>query len=242
MNCMKRVIFTLALCLFSSFLFASAFNSNLSSQDEEVLKNGEVLIKKINYSKNMSLKKGISDISDTLIEEIKSLSPKYLAEVIQIRPYKGNENLAEQLNEILNDVSEYAGIPYYSEHSERWYNLYDSATIVSEKTDGNKKYMNANLEMLPFGTVEELIEIEADSSNVLYIATNQNKLRYKDQFDCVWPKKMKMCILLIHEGDNWILYGIGGVNAPRIPFFTERIDTSFMNRITTFCNFIFSKI
>ena len=52
---------------------------------------------------------------------------------------------------------------------------------------------------------------------------------------------MKICILLIRDGDNWILYGIGGVNAPRVPFFTERIQTSFINRINTFCSFIFKK-
>jgi len=73
------------------------------------------------------------------------------------------------------------------------------------------------------------------------IATNTNKLRYLDKFDCIWPEKMKICILLFRDGDNWVLYGIGGVNAPRIPFFTERIQTSLINRINTFCSYIFKK-
>ena len=95
--------------------------------------------------------------------------------------------------------------------------------------------------MKPFDYVNERIEISNDNEAILYIATNTNKLRYLDKFDCIWPEKMKICILLFRDGDNWVLYGIGGVNAPRIPFFTERIQTSLINRINTFCSYIFKK-
>ena len=83
---------------------------------------------------------------------------------------------------------------------------------------------------------------ESDENTVFYIAENDNKLRYDDAIDCVWPQKMKISILLFQYEDNWVLYGIGGVNAPRIPFFTQRIQTSFINRIKTFCSFIFQKL
>ncbi len=96
--------------------------------------------------------------------------------------------------------------------------------------------------MTPFGTIHETIVLKKSNESVYYSAVNNNKLRYFDEFDCVWPKKLKICIVLINDGENWILYGTGGVNAPRIPFFTERIETSFINRIKTFCNFIFTKI
>ena len=95
--------------------------------------------------------------------------------------------------------------------------------------------------MEPFDLVNEDIALYRTKDSILYTAVNTNKLRYLDKFDCVWPRKMKICILLIRDGDNWILYGIGGVNAPRVPFFTERIQTSFINRINTFCSFIFKK-
>ena len=95
--------------------------------------------------------------------------------------------------------------------------------------------------MEPFGIIHETIQLKRTPDSVFYSSVNLNKLRYKDEFDCVWPKKLKICIILIRDGDNWILYGAGGVNAPRIPFFTERIETSFINRIKTFCNFIFTK-
>ena len=141
----------------------------------------------------------------------------------------------------MNNVQEYAGIPYYSVRAEEWYNLYDSAEIVSttEKADG--KIINADFMMEPFDLVHEILELTRGNDSILYTSVNTNKLRYLDKFDCIGPRKMKLCILLLRDGENWVLYGIGGVNAPRIPFFTERIQTSFINRINTFCSFIFQK-
>jgi len=238
----KKITLILLVQLFTLFLNAQIFNDNLSEADFTALKSGQILIKNINYHRNMCLAQGCGEVSDELIKDIKKLSPKYLAEVIQIRPYEGNEKLPEKLEEILNNVSDYAGIPYYSERHDTYWDLYDSAEILSVVENGNRKTIRADLEMSPFGTVQENIEIRKDPGSILYIATNLNKLNYLGKFDCVWPQKMKICIFLVRDGENWILYGIGGVNAPRIPFFTERIETSFINRIKTFCNFIFSKI
>lgn len=242
---MKKFYKSFIFIIFFSSCFllnAQVFNKNLSESEKEELRTGSVLIKNINYQKNMCLNSGINKTSDALIDEIKNLSPKYLAEVIQIRPYEGNEDLPQRLQEILYNVSDYAGIPYFSEKRQKYFNLYDSAEIIEEKENENGMNITAELQMQPFGTVKELIEIRKSNDSIVYIATNQNKLNYQGKFDCVWPQKMKICIYLLRDGDTWILYGIGGVNAPRIPFFTERIETSFINRIKTFCNFIFNKI
>ncbi len=239
---MKKIICSV-FCLIFSFVLLSAdpFNNKLSAQDRETIASGEIIIKNINYEKNICLKKAVNPLGDKLLSEINDLNPKYLAEVIQIKPYEGNEDLPQRLESLLNNVPEYAGIPYYSVRAEQWYNLYDSAEIVetTERDDGIS--LKANLMMEPFDIVKEDIELYRSEDAILYTAVNTNKLRYLDKFDCVWPKKMKICILLFREGDNWILYGIGGVNAPRVPFFTERIQTSFINRINTFCSFIFKK-
>ncbi|MBQ8680497.1 MAG: hypothetical protein IJ688_09995 [Treponema sp.] len=238
---MKRLIFAFTLLFLTFSVYAQVFNEKLSEEDFSKLKNGELLVKNINFQKNMSLNKEKILLGENLFSEITKLSPKYLAEVIQFKPYQGNEDLPARLEETLNNVSDYAGIPYYSEHSGKWYDLYKSAEIVSSKTDGEKKTIIADLIMEPFDYVNERIEITSQSEAVLYIATNTNKLRYLDKFDCIWPEKMKICILLFRDGDNWVLYGLGGANVPRIPFFTERIQTSLINRINTFCTYIFKK-
>ena len=53
---------------------------------------------------------------------------------------------------------------------------------------------------------------------------------------------MVSCITVFRDGDNWILYGIGGVDALKLWFIEDRVETSFINRIKTFCNFIFTKL
>ncbi len=243
----KKSLFPLVLfCLVSNGLFAGVFNEKLTLDEKKKLDTGEVLIKNIGYQKNMCLNKDYNSDCQALTDEIKALNPKYLAEIIQIKPYKGNENLPETLTQLLYNVSDYKNIPYFSERGQTYYNLYDSAEIQKEKiissnASGTAKELEVLFVMEPFGNVHEIINLTQTNNSVYYSSINTNKLRYLDQFDCIWPKKLKICILLFRDGDNWVLYGIGGVNAPRIPFFTERIETSFINRIKTFCSFIFSK-
>ena len=238
---MKKLLLFLSLLFIFSFIYADPFNEKLTAEERQTIASGEILIKNINFDKYMCLTEEATPLAPELISVIKDLNPKYLAEVIQIKPYKGNEDLPERLEKLLDNVPEYAGIPYFSERKQKWYNLYDSAEIIEKKEIGSKKFIKADLIMEPFDLVNEEIEISKDLDSILYMAVNTNKLRYLDKFDCVWPYKMKISILLFRDGDNWVLYGIGGVNAPRIPFFTERIQTSFINRIKTFCSFIFKK-
>lgn len=242
MTMKKRLLLIfLEVCLISLSCFSNPFNEKLSEDEKNQLEAGEIVIKNINFEKNICLNKNFSPVADSLLSEIHKLNPKYLAEVIQYKRYKGNEDLPQRLETLLNNVSDYAGIPYYSVRAQAWYNLYDSATITEKYTSDDKTVIKADMQMEPFGTVNEHIEMTKSEETILYIAKNTNKLRYLDKFDCIWPERMRICILLFRDGDNWVLYGIGGVNAPRIPFFTERIQTSFINRIRTFCTFIFKK-
>ena len=239
-NFNNYILFFIFIFLGSS-LFALPFNSKISEQELSDLENGKVLIRNIDYSKHMCLDSD-NELAAELKRSIKSLSPKYLAEVIKIKPYKGNENLPEVLEQLLLNVPDYAGIPYWSERNQRYYDLYSSAEITKIETIDNRTVILSDLKMDPFGKVNESIEIIKSDDGILYFSENLNTLNYKGKFDCVGPKKMNMCILLFRYEDNWILYGIGGVNAPRVPFLTARIETSFINRIKTFCNFVFTKI
>ncbi|MCQ2591521.1 MAG: hypothetical protein MJ188_01950 [Treponema sp.] len=237
----KNIIFFLAIVMVGN-LYGNSFNKNLSEEEIKQLESSELLIRNINFSKNICLNEGICAESDELIKEFNKLSPKYLAEVIEYKPYKGNEDLPKKLETLLNNVSDYAGIPYWSVQKQKFYDLYKSAKIINTTHQNNKTILDTEFVMEPFDVVEEEIVVTVSNDTVLYVATNQNKLRYLDKFDCIWPQKMKIGILLFRDGDNWVLYGIGGVNAPRIPMFTERIQTSFINRINTFCSYMFKQI
>lgn len=238
---MKKITIFLLTAFFATNLFSLPFNSKLTEDDLTIINSGEVLIKNIKYRKNMSLNENINKLGIELYNKIESLNPKYLAEIIQIKPYEGNEDLPKKLEILLKDIPQYVGIPYYSVRAEEWYDLYSSAIITSEETIDNVTKISADIEMEPFGIIKEDIEIKKQEDCILYQAINKNKLSYYDKFDCVWPERLMICIYLHRDGDNWILYGVGGVNAPRIPFFTERIETSFINRIKTFCDYIFKQ-
>lgn len=237
---MKKILF-FAFMLSSAAVFSLPFNSKLNDEEKSVLENGEVLIRNIDYPKNMCLE-GQSEGIKKLYETINGTKPNYLAEVIQIKPYKGNENLPEKIRDALENIQEYAGIPYWSERHKRYWDLYSSAEVLSRKEVSDERTeIEAELFMEPFGTIYCPISIEQNDEYLLYIQTNSNNLKFEG-ITCVKAYNMKSTILLFRDGENWILYGAGGVKAPRVPFLTSRIETSFINRIKTFCNFIFTKL
>ena len=238
---MKKIQILLTLFIATSSLFANPFNDKLSQEEKARLEKGEILIRNIDYTKNMVLSEGISKKGDFLLNTVKDVKPKYLAEVIQVKPYKGNENYAEVLNQLLYRVEDFTNIPYISNGGDE-YLLYDSAEILSQKKDGEVTNLNVHMYMEPFGDVYQDMKIyKANDSELLYTSKNTNKLRYLDKFDCLWPEKMLITIYLFRDGDNWVFYAVGGVNAPHVPFFTDRIRRSFIRRITTFCDFIFKQ-
>ena len=179
---------------------------------------------------------------DKLYESIYQTKPNYLAEVIQIKPYEGNEDLPEKIRFALENIQDYAGIPYWSERNQTFYNLYDVAEVKDRKEITPEiTEISSYLYMLPFGDLYCPITIEQNDDFLFYTQTNSNNLKFEG-ITCVKQYCMKSAILLFRDGDNWILYGAGGVKAPRVPFLTNRIETSFINRTKTFCNFIFTKL
>lgn len=240
-----KKIFFLLIFSFSFFVSASEiFNSKMSDYEISELKNGEVLIRNIEFYKNMSLDASDNFFTEILRSKIKKLSPKYLVEVIKFIPYEGMENLPERLEYILNNVSDYVGIPYWSVESEKWYELFTYAEIKEKYEDGDKYVLKADLEMDPFDIICERIEVSRTEDSILYLALNENKLSYHKTLDCIWPQRMLIALYVFRDYDsgNWVMYGIGGVRAPRFPIFHKRISVSFENRIKTLCLYFIDKL
>ncbi|MBQ9494624.1 MAG: hypothetical protein IJR50_03175 [Treponema sp.] len=240
----KLLLFFTTLFFVCAYSIASLpFNNNLSENEIALLHEGKVLVRNIGSSSKMCLASN-NEGAKQFLKDMEALKPSYLAEVIQIRPYKGNEDLPEKLEDTLMDVAEYVGIPYYSEQHGRYFDLYSAAKIISDsmREDGVTRDVKAHLTMAPFGLIDTSIKIVTPGDYVYYITTNENTLYYSEKIKCVKPQKMKSGVLLFRDGDNWILYGAGGVNAIKVVFLEKRIETSFINRIKTFCNFIFEKL
>lgn len=228
-------------CILQSFIFAQElFNDKLSAEEQQKLANGEILIRNIGKSKNMCLNP-VNAGTQKVIDTIDDLDPAYLAEVIQIRPYSGNEDLIENLKPILLDIEGYVGIPYWSERNEAFYDLYSSANIVSKNIGENSGTMNVILVMSPFGSLDMDISLTNSKDELFYLMSNTKNVKYRG-LNIVKEENMQSIVYAFRYGDSIVLYGVGGVDALSIFFLRDRIETSFINRIKTFCQFIFEKL
>ena len=240
---MKKIAASIIFAFLSLNVFSLpiSFNSNLSEEERATVEEGKILIKNTGSWKKLCLtteNEGFKEIQKELAE----LKPAYLAEIVMVKPYEGNENLIEEYDSMIMNIEDYAGIPYYSVQHKKWFDLYSSAKIISSKESENGSHLLADLNMEPFGTINMDIKTEKNENYYLYQSTNLNNLRFKDKINCVGEKKMKSMIVIYKDNDKWILYGVGAVDAPLIPFLKGRIETSFMNRIKSFCSYFFDKM
>ena len=239
---MKKItVIAISLLLTICTLSAQVFNNKLTSDEQQRLANGELVIRNIGKAKNISIN-GINSTLSKTIDTIEDLNPSYLAEVLRMVPYVGNEDLLEKLRPIILNVEDYVGIPYYSERHETYYDLYSSVEIKDFEDDGNTAKLNAIMEMSPFGGIDTDIALITDAESLYYENTNLNNLKYHDGITVVKDKCMKSIVTVFRSGDSWVLYGIGGVKAPSIFFLRDRVETSFMNRIKTMCSYFFEQL
>ncbi len=239
----KRFFFTAVFATFIAFSYANVpkcFNDKLSSSERNQLSEGKTVIRNLDSYKKLSIVSSNPAMQKAL-NVIKNLKPAYVAEIIQLYPYEENENFLDTFSDKIMDIESYVGIPYYSERAKEWYDLYSSVAIVSSEKKGENSLVLANMEMEPFGVINTRIETEQTADTFYYISTNLNQLRYYDKFNCVGPEKMKSVVVIFKADNQWVLYGVGAVNAPSIFFLRDRVETSFMNRIKTFCAYFFKK-
>ena len=244
MNRLQKKLIFLSLTLISFQLSANdIFTKYMTNENKDALNRNETVIIKTDSYKKLSIETD-NYAFQKLKNEIQELKPAYIAEVIRVYPIIEGENFIENFDSLIMDVKSYVGIPYFSERSQQYYDLYSSAEIVSVKQNQNQNQTttNANLTMEPFGLIQTQILTEKTDDYYYYESTNLNKLRYYDKFDCVSPKNMKSSIVIFKNDNNWIVYSIGAVKAPSVFFLRDRIETSFMNRIKTFCSFFIEKI
>lgn len=238
----KKYCYILYFCAAAASLFSQAlFNAHLTPEEGQKLADGAILIRNIERAKNISLNP-VTPQAQELIERVQKLKPAYLAEIIQIRPLSGNEDLIQHIKSLLLDVQGYVGIPYWSERAQAWYDLYSSASIVKNEIKENGGFMNVDLEMEPFGTMNVDIQLSDNGSEIFYSMKNTGNLKYYDGLTVVRSEKMQSFVYAFKYDDFIVLYGIGGVNAPSVFFLRDRIETSFINRIKTFCTYIFEKL
>lgn len=244
----KNIISLLCLitCCFSLAAqdFKSLFNDKISNEDLQKLSNGETVIRNIGTIKKLSLKNSNNDEYLTQIyNELSKLNPNYLAEIIKIVPKNTESNLISTIESEILNIENYANIPYYSVRNKKWYDLYDSAEINSITGTDEEKTLDFTVEMTPFGIINMNGKVYSTQNSLYFYMKNTNKVVYENMnITCVKPQKMYCAIYLFENDNEYILYGVGGVNGPSIFFLKDRIDTAFIGRIKSFCTYMFDQI
>lgn len=245
-NYIKRNLSIIIFFFFTSFFYSNnyetkeIFNDNLSPATLDSLYKNKVFVNNAKSISKLSIK-NFNEQTNRLFNTLNKLNPNYLAEIIKIIPIEQNKNLIFELKTILTDIHSYKGIPYYSEHNDIWVDLYKEAKIISKNNYKSKDQIKAYFWMEPFKEIYSTINIDYYSNSIFYENINTSDIKYKD-FTCIKSSNMKSFIIVLKTKTHWIMYGIGAVKAPKIPIVTKRIELSFMNRIKTFCNFIFDKM
>ena len=222
------------------------FNSKMSDSEKSTIERGEVLIRNIGKSANISINPDIHPAVRRAVGIITRLKPSYLAEVIQMRPY--DPELIPRMEKILLDVPGYKGIPYYSERGGRFYDLYSAAKVKTQEEREGITTIDAALVMPPFSPYDVRItmtqETIAERASLFYQMENSSKITAEDMSAITVAKDrgMQSLIVVFPYEDQFVFYGIGGVNAPVIFFLKERIQVSFINRIKTFCMYVYEKL
>ena len=220
--------------------FAGVFNSNMSPTDLKTLSEGKLLVRNIGMYKNIVLDP-FSDGSKELRERIKKLNPSYLVEVVRTVPIDQAQEYLDRLTEHLADVESYKNIAYYSAYNKVWDMLYRNIIIKSKSTDSEGTNLKVYGEIYPFTPYEFDVRMSRTGNNLSYYSINDTVLQYHG-FDCVGKSDFVVSVYTFQCNDLLVIYGIGGVNAPVLPIVKERIETSFINRIITFCTFTFTKL
>ena len=245
---MKQILFTTIFFLFlvNAFSFDwSIFNSKLTAAEKTKLEAGELIIRNVDTKKYMCTSPETSVPVSRIWAGVNKLNPNYTVEVIRILKDNNQRktDVVDQLNDCLLNLNDYAGIPYWSVHSQRYYDLYKKVTEKSKNIDGTSTKILAEYVMEPFGTFDcdILLDYDRKNENIFYDCVNIPTLRYKDQFNCIKPGRMHIYISSFKHDGYTVLYAVGAVDAPSIFFLRNRVETSFINRINTFCSYMFNK-
>lgn len=225
--------------LFSALCFADMFNANLSEAELEQLLHGQIVIRFINTADKICVEDGFSPETDAVIQTIRATKPNYLAEVLWSIPVRENDNLTDLAESLFCDMNTFKEIPYYSEAFNRTEPLFTVAELIS--TDSARGTSQARFCMEPFAPYTATLTMSKTDSAFVFIHSNNEKLKVAI-VKAVEKDTLKAGVALIQHEGNWIVYGAGGVKAPKPFFLKKTLEKSFNNRIKDFASFYIKKV
>ncbi len=235
---MTAIVFFLPFFCFADL--SHLFNEKAKKNDIEKLEKDSTILRSISSIKKIIMKE--TPKSKLVIDPMRRCKSGYMVEIINVRPCEGNEDLIDRINVAVSDVLSYEEIPYYSERHKKWFSLYDSAELVKSETNDNTTIIVEKLKMGGFGDFETEITIQNFGDYFVYRMRNLEKLKYKGVFTVCDPGEMDSVIAVYRDGENWVIYAIGGANIMRVPIVSFAIEPEFTGRVKAFSDFVFAKI
>jgi hypothetical protein len=214
----------------------SVFNGNMSPKEAETLREGNLLIKNLSSYRKVMLQP-VTPEAEQLLADLRSLKPAYLAEVVLIVPVNQSESFQDVLFEKLGDVERYETIPYFSAQHKIWDVLYSFVDVLARNSSPTKVDVSAYGAVSPFQPYSFEVHLRRAGGALFYQIDNVSEIQLNG-YSCVGPRKFQIRLAVFPVGENLVAYGVGGVNAPYVPFLNDRIQTAFINRVSTFCTYM----
>ena len=231
----KKYILTILFIFSALESHALPFNSNLSKYEETYLRANGTVIKNLEGAEDLCIR-NFNPEFDARIQKIKNSKPQYIVEVMQIRKIEESENPIESFYSILQNIRLYQQIPFrYNDDGTVASYLYSKATKISDKTDGSYRFINADLTLPPFKSCKFEITIRHENELIVYSAENTVDLTCMG-FIRIKKGSMNSIITAFKSDGYWIIYGIGALNAPKVPILLKAINGAFIARVECFCN------
>lgn len=240
---MKKNLFFLLVAFLASNIFAQQielpFNSSWSEKEIENLENGEIVIRNIKKSKRISILPGTNKYSDEMLENFEQLDPSYLAEIIYKMPKRGNESIINQAVQIFSDTDLYKEIIYSDEKKGKERPLFPKAEIKERNDSDGEIRIATNLRMDMLSSYDSELIIKSDDG-FFFEQHNTTPLKWRS-FTAVKSGKMVASICCFEHGENYYVYALGGIKAPRIPLVLYEIERQFIGRIEDFTVFYINR-
>ncbi len=220
--------------IFDTSAYTAAEYASLIAED--------IVIRSTDKEQRVSLNP-VHPLAQKLRDDFNELDPAYSAEVIQVLLAKDSDELAAVLRTALENITQYTNIPYYSVQNDTWNKLYDAASVISITMHAQDKLIVASFSMPPFDEIEMHITTSIHNGELCYEAVNTTPVKWHG-ITCIKPYRMKteVAVFSSPDGTHTVLYGWGGVDVPPLFFMRKRIETAFINRIKSFCAYVFSAI
>lgn len=238
----KKIFAGIALCACIALSAgAETFNSNISAEELRRLHDGEIVIRYINASKKACIADKAAPELLRIKDMLKDLRPNYLCEILFSVPVAGNGNIMEQLQSVFEDIDLYKKILYQPENSDSMAYLFSQAQLLAKTKRSGMTDMSALFQMEPLTPYEGTLHLEKKKDSFLFLHSNTDRIYFRN-IKIISPQKMNAGLAAVRDGNRWLIYAVGALDAWKPFFMKKTLESMFNSRMKDFSAFYLQHI